>query len=239
VTGFELLVGLASAFGGIVATLAGFGIGSVITPILAARYGMKLAVAAVAIPHVIGTALRFWFLRRSLDRRVLLTFGVTSALGGLAGALLHARIGGRTLGLLLAGLLIFAGITGLLGVTIRFGKRSAWIAGALSGMLGGLVGNQGGIRAGAMMGFDVPKETFIATATAVGLFVDGMRVPVYLYTQGRELLAIWPAVLVATVGVVLGTIAGRAILGRLSEAAFKRVVSGLLVALGVSMLFIA
>lgn len=236
---FELLVALAAAAGGIVATLAGFGIGSILTPLLAARFGMKLAVAAVAIPHVVGTTLRFWFLRKSLDRRVLLSFGLPSALGGLTGALLHSRIGGRALGLLLAALLIFAGVTGLFGIVIKFGRRSAWIAGALSGMLGGLVGNQGGIRAGAMMGFDVPKEAFIATATAVGLFVDGMRVPVYLYTQGRELLAIWPVVLITTIGVVVGTIAGRAILGRLSEAAFKKVVSGLLVLLGVSMLFIA
>ena len=238
-TSFELLVAVASAAGGIVATLAGFGIGSVITPLLAARFGMRLAVAAVAIPHVVGTALRFWFLRKSLDRRVLRSFGLPSALGGLTGALLHSRIGGRALGYLLAALLIFAGITGLFGIVIKFGKRSAWIAGALSGMLGGLVGNQGGIRAGAMLGFDVPKEAFVATATAVGLFVDAMRVPVYLYTHGPELLAIWPVVLVATLGVIAGTIAGRAILGRLSEAAFRKVVSGLLVLLGVSMLFIA
>ena len=235
---FDLIVGFASVFGGIVATLAGFGIGSVITPLLAARFGMKLAVAAVAIPHVIGTALRFWFLRKSLDRRVLLTFGLTSAVGGLAGALLHTRVNAKALAYLLAGLLLFAGITGLFGITIRFGKKTAWLAGALSGMLGGLVGNQGGIRAGAMMGFDVPKEAFIATATAVGLLVDGMRVPVYLYTQGRELLAIWPVVLVATIGVVIGTIAGRAILGRLSEETFKRVVSVLLVGLGISMIAI-
>src|SRR5688500_20010875 len=94
---FELIVAIASAFGGIVATLAGFGIGSVITPLLAARYGMKVAVAAVAIPHITGTALRFWFLRKSLDRRVLLSFGLPSAIGGLTGALLHSRIGGRAL----------------------------------------------------------------------------------------------------------------------------------------------
>lgn len=236
---FDLIVAFASAIGGIVATLAGFGIGSIITPLLAVRFGMKLAVAAVAIPHVVGTAVRFWFLRKSLDRRVLLSFGVPSAIGGLTGAVLHGFIASRALGFLLAALLIFAGVTGLAGIVIKFGRRSAWIAGAVSGMLGGLVGNQGGIRAGAMMGFHVPKEAFIATATAVGLLVDGMRVPVYLYNQGRELVAIWPVVLVATIAVVAGTIAGRAILGRLSEAAFKKVVSGLLIVLGVSMFFIA
>jgi uncharacterized protein len=236
---FELIVAISSAIGGIIAMLAGFGIGSVITPLFAARYGMKLAVAAVAIPHVIGTAVRFWFLRKSLDRRVLLTFGVTSAIGGLAGALLHAWIDSRALAFLLGALLVFAGITGILGINLRFGRRGAWIAGAISGMLGGLVGNQGGIRAGAMLGFDVPKEAFIATATAVALFVDGVRVPVYLVTEGRELLSIWPIVAIATVGVVAGTVIGRVILGRLSEDAFRRVVSVLLVALGISMFFIA
>lgn len=235
---FETLVAIAAFAGAIVASLAGFGVGSIMTPVLAMRYGMHLAVAMVAIPHVIGTALRFWFLRKSLDRRVLLTFGVTSALGGLTGAVLHSWIGGRVLAYILAALLIFAGITGLLGIQLRFGRGGAWIAGALSGLLGGLVGNQGGIRAGAMLGFDVPKEAFVATATAVALLIDGARVPVYLYTEGAALMNVWRIIAVATVAVILGTIAGRAILGRIPEATFKRVVSGLILLLGISMLFV-
>jgi uncharacterized protein len=235
---FESLVALASFLGGIVASLAGFGIGSLITPLLAARYGMKLAVAMVAIPHVLGTALRFWFLRKSLDKRVLMTFGITSAIGGLTGAVLHSWIASRVLAYVLAALLIFAGFTGLLGIQLRFGRIGAWIAGALSGLLGGLVGNQGGIRAGAMMGFDVPKEAFVATSTAVALFIDGARVPVYLWTEGRELLKVWPVVAASVVAVILGTIAGRMILGKIPEAAFKRVVSGLILCLGISMLFL-
>jgi hypothetical protein len=236
---FETLVAVSAFAGAIVASLAGFGVGSIMTPVLAARYGMHLAVAMVAIPHVIGTALRFWFLRKSLDRRVLLTFGVTSALGGLTGAVLHSWIGGRVLAYILTALLIFAGITGLLGIQLRFGRGGAWIAGALSGLLGGLVGNQGGIRAGAMLGFDVPKEAFVATATAVALLIDGARVPVYLYTEGNALLNVWRIIAVATVAVIIGTIAGRAILGRIPEATFKRVVSGLILLLGISMLFVS
>jgi uncharacterized membrane protein YfcA len=235
---FETLVAIAAFAGAIVASLAGFGVGSIMTPVLALRYGMHLAVAMVAIPHVIGTALRFWFLRRALDRRVLLTFGVTSALGGLTGAVLHSWIGGRVLAYILAALLIFAGVTGLLGVQLRFGRGGAWIAGALSGLLGGLVGNQGGIRAGAMLGFDVPKEAFVATATAVALLIDGARVPVYLYTEGNALMNVWRIIAIATVAVLIGTVAGRMILGRIREATFKRVVSGLILLLGISMLFV-
>ena len=76
------------------------------------RCGTKLAVAAVAIPHAAGTALRFWLLRKAIDRRVLWSFGLTSAAGGLLGALLHRYAAGRALTLVFACLLIFAGVAG-------------------------------------------------------------------------------------------------------------------------------
>ncbi|HJT17755.1 MAG TPA: TSUP family transporter, partial [Thermoanaerobaculia bacterium] len=74
---------------GAIASVAGFGIGSILTPLLGWSVGVKLAVAAVSIAHVTGTAVRFWTLRHRVDRRVLQTFGVMSAGGGLLGALLH------------------------------------------------------------------------------------------------------------------------------------------------------
>lgn len=233
---FETLAVAASFFGGAVASISGFGIGSIVTPLLASRLGMGLAVPAVAIPHAAGTALRFFLLRQSLDRRILLTFGVASAIGGLAGAIMQMWMRGRVLTIILAVLLIFSGLTGLLGIKLEFRRRTAYVAGALSGVLGGLVGNQGGIRAGAMMGFNVSKEAFVATSTAVGLIVDGARVPVYLYHSGAELLSIWKLVAMMTAGVIAGTFAGRAVLGYLNEELFRRVVSGLILALGIWLL---
>ena len=41
---------------------------------------------------------------------------------------------------------------------MRLRRSVAWMAGALSGLLGGLVGNQGGIRSAALMTFDLPKK---------------------------------------------------------------------------------
>jgi uncharacterized membrane protein YfcA len=233
---FEVLVALASLAGGAIASISGFGIGSIITPLLVQRLGTKVAVAAVSIPHVIGTALRFFLLRKSIDRRVLLTFGVASAAGGLLGAVLHVWVAGRLLTILLGALLILSGTLGLFGITLQFRRRTAYAAGILSGVLGGLVGNQGGIRAGAMMGFGVSKEAFVATSTLVGLIVDGARVPVYLITQGSELLRVWPLIAIASIAVVIGTIAGRQLLSGLDEAMFRRVVSALIAALGIWLL---
>lgn len=235
---FHVVVTIAGFVAGTIASVAGFGIGSVLTPLLALELGTKLAVAAVSIPHVAGTAVRFWMLRGGVDRRTFVWFGLASAVGGLAGALLHADASSRDLGMLLGALLVFAAMSTLTGVMkrVRFGRRTAWIAGALSGAFGGLVGNQGGIRSAALLAFDGDKETFVATATAVGLIVDAARMPVYLATDQGALRAIWPLIASATIGVLLGTFSGRRLLARVPDAAFHRVVALLLLALGVWMI---
>jgi uncharacterized membrane protein YfcA len=233
-----VLLGLAGILAGGIAAVSGFGIGSLLTPVLALHVGTKLAVAAVSIPHALGTAQRFWLLRGHVDWGVVRSFGLTSALGGLAGALLQTRASSRALEVVFGMLLILAGISELTGWMrrVHWGPSAAWLAGAISGALGGLVGNQGGIRTAAMLGYDVPKESFVATATAIALFVDAARLPVYLLTQGREIAGIWSYLLIATCAVMVGTVLGRRILTRLSQTVFRHVVALLLLGLGVYLL---
>src|SRR5262245_37432730 len=232
---FAVVVGFVA---GAVASIAGFGIGSLLTPLLALRLGMQLAVAVVAVPHFAGTALRLWRLRAHVDRRVLGRFGIASAAGGLLGSIAHGLAPNAALAIVLGALLVFAGGLGVAGASsrLRFGRRTAWLAGALSGAFGGLVGNQGGIRSAALLGFDVPKEAFVATATAIGVVVDVARLPVYLVTQGRELADRWPLVTSATAGVLVGTVLGYRVLRRIPEPLFRRAVSILIALLGVALL---
>ena len=231
--GFDAIVFVASIVAGAIASVAGFGIGSVLTPLLALRLGMRAAVAAVSISHLIGTALRFWILRQHVDRRVLVTFGVASGVGGLAGALFQARASNVALTRVLAALLLFAGLSELFGIvrSIRLGRVGAWMVGALSGLFGGLVGNQGGIRSAGLLAFDVDKTSFVATATAVALIVDGVRMPVYAVTAGRDLVDAWLVILIATAGVVVGTVAGSRVLRQMPERTFRRLVAMLLLVL--------
>jgi uncharacterized membrane protein YfcA len=233
---FETLVTIAALVAGAVASIAGFGVGSILTPLLAIRVGTKLAVAAVSVPHLIATALRLVLIRQHLDKRIFLSFGITSAAGGLLGALLHTRFSSSILSYILGALLVFAGFMGATSLSkhLRFEGPAAWIAGALSGIFGGLVGNQGGIRSAAMLGMRVSKESLVATAIA--LIVDAARMPVYAAIQTKEVLAIWPLLLLATFGVVVGTLAGERILRKIPEPIFRRVLSLLILALGVSLL---
>ena len=235
--GFDTLIAVAAAFAGAIASVAGFGIGSILTPLFAIHFGTKLAVAAVSIPHLIATALRFVRIGEHVDKRVFVSFGITSAAGGLIGALLHARFSGTALSYVLGGLLVFAGMMGVTGLSrrMRFEGVAAWIAGALSGAFGGLVGNQGGIRSAAMLGMRVSKESFVATATAIALVVDLARMPVYAVVQGKEVLGIWPVLLLAIIGVVLGTLAGERVLRKIPEPLFRRIVSLIILTLGVAL----
>jgi uncharacterized protein len=236
---FHILLAVAAVVAGAVASVVGFGIGSLLTPLLALRVGTQLAVAAISIPHVFATALRFWRLRAHVDRRVLISFGVMSAVGGLTGALLHSFANNRALSIIFGLILIFVGTSELSGLARRmqFHGAVAWLAGALSGLFGGLVGNQGGIRSAALLGFDVDKQAFVATATAIGLVVDAARMPVYFATQAREIARIWPLILIATVGTLVGTLLGVRTLRRIPERVFRNIVAVFLLALGAYMTF--
>lgn len=234
----DVLIIIVAAIAGAIAAVTGFGIGSLLTPVLALQVETRLAVAAVSIPHVVGTALRLWLLQGRVDRRVLWSFGLTSAAGGLTGAMLHSWASNRWLTAVFGALLLFAAASEVTGLArrMRFQGSVAWIAGAISGLLGGLVGNQGGIRSAALLGFDLPKQTFVGTATAIGLSVDGARMPVYLAMQHDEIWAIWPWVALATVGITIGTVLGSRVLVRIPEVWFRRVLAVVLAILGGAML---
>jgi uncharacterized membrane protein YfcA len=135
-------------------------------------------------------------------------------------------------------LLMFAAGSQITGLArrMRFRGWAAWAAGATSGLLGGLVGNQGGIRSAALLGFDLSKTTFVGTATAIGLIVDGARLPIYLAIQSDALVTLWRWIVLAAVGVIAGTIVGSRMLQHIPERWFHRTLALVLALLGTTML---
>lgn len=234
---------LAAVFGvailsGSTAALVGFGIGSMLTPLLALRLGMDTAVGAVAIPHAVATALRCWRLRRSIDWNVLKGFGLLSAAGGLAGALVYTMLEADVLTRVLGGLLVLTSVAQFAGLAERWHPRGLAVAllGVGSGFFGGVAGNQGGLRAAALSAFDLSPLAFVATSTATGLLVDAARAPVYLYTAGTALAGLWIPITVAATGVTVGTILGERLLLGMSRETFRKVIAGALGVLGVWLL---
>jgi len=171
------------------------------------------------------------------NRRVLWNFGLTSATGGVIGAALYRWARNQWLSVIFGVLLLFAAVSEISGLArhMHFRGWIAWLAGALSGLLGGLVGNQGGIRSAALLGFELDKHQFVATATAIGLFVDGARMPIYVATQHEGLIQLREWIIAATAGVTVGTVLGSRTLARIPDVWFRRVLAIVLALLGSAM----
>ena len=235
---FQIILAIAAIVAGAVASLAGFGIGSLLSPLLALKTGLGIAVASVSIAHFFGTALRFFLLRKFLNRQILIRFGLASAAGGLAGALLHNIFQNVVLNIVFGCLLVFAGISGLTGLSnkLRLKGVIVWLAGVISGLFGGLVGNQGSIRSAALLGLDLDKDQFVATATGIALMVDVARMPVYLVAQWAQIMSYWQFILIMTFGVLIGTVGGKKILEKLPEYIFKKTVASIILLIGILVL---
>jgi uncharacterized membrane protein YfcA len=66
--------------------------------------------------------------------------------------------------------------------------------------------------------------------------VDAVRMPIYVWDSGRALLPLTVPILVATLGVTIGTVLGERMLFGLSVTTFRKVVAGLIGGLGIWLL---
>lgn len=232
---FAAAVALVGVVSGATAAVVGFGIGSLLTPLLIIRVDPHLAVGLIAIPHALATAVRYVQHRTAVDTSLFLRFGVPSAAGGLLGAVLQGAVTGRWLLVVLGALLV---ATGVASVRPRSTTRTplrlmAFLLGGLSGFFGGLAGNQGGFRAAGLSAFPLPPRAFLATSTAVALLVDLARTPVYLARSGRELMTFVPVIALASAGCIVGTVLGERLFLGMAADRYRRVMGIAVAAIGV------
>jgi uncharacterized protein len=237
----DIVIVVIAVAAGSIAAVSGFGIGSLLTPVLMMSMPTAEAVAVLAIPHAVATTIRLLRLRSDVDMPTFKQFGLASAVGGLAGAALQSRLASPTLTVVLAVLLVLAGTTELARHPLPLPPKPRWrlLGGVMSGLFGGLVGNQGGIRAAALLGFNLQPRQLVATATASALLVDAARVPIYLLTAGDTIAAASRLWILVTIGVTVGTVAGVPVLGRIPQSIYRRLVGGLLLVLGIALLVAA
>ena len=219
-------------------TMTGFGLSTSLTPIFALVYRTQIAVMLVAIVHLLNNVFRVGLFRKHVDVALVKRFGILSIVGALAGSLLQGTIQSDWLKIVLGvALIVLGGIEFVPGGSgWRFPRRFDQAGGLLSGFLGGLLGNQGAIRSAYLVNYDIPKESFIATATLIAIFIDSTRLPVYFLTQWSEIAQAWPLLLSVTLCAYAGTYTGKRLVGRVSQAAFKRLVNAMVVLLGVVMI---
>lgn len=181
---------LATFFAAALTVPAGFGLATMVTPVVFLWLEPHEAVAVVAIVHGAHNAWKLKLLRERVDFGAVRRFGWAMVLGALIGAVLNTMVEPDPL-LLIVGVALVA--LPLLSVTerwthFRLPDAEDRIGGFGSGFFGGLTGHQGALRAMFLQKRLPDKSEYAATAAVLALVVDLTRIPVYVALEGWAIL---------------------------------------------------
>ena len=249
-----LFLALLGAAASAITIVSGFGLNTVLVPAFAVLFPLPLAIAAVALVHLIASALRLIIFRAHINRKIALQFVPWAILGGIVGALILELLGavpviatyplfGVTKSVTAVKVVVGVTIAALSLYELRRGAEASGMsaigvsAGALaSGFFGGLSGNQGAIRSTVLIRAGLTPLGFAATGALAAIAIDLTRLVVYgtagsisgILADG----AIRDAIGAATVGAIAGALVGRQLLTTMSSARLHLVVGWSLVAGG-------
>lgn len=221
------------------ALLSGFGLGTILTPAFAFFYDVKTAVFLVAVVHLLNNLLKLGLFWKSVDWNILKRFGVLAVIGAFVGAFGQVYLQSEWLRWFLGFVLIMLGIKEWVPerYQFKFPKAIDPIGGFFSGLLGGLVGNQGAIRSAFLLSYKISKETFIATGVVLACLIDLTRIPVYWASYAQVFSGAWKNILFLIGITFAGTFFGKTMLKHVSLEHFRKFVAGVIVVMGVYFLF--
>jgi uncharacterized membrane protein YfcA len=120
---------------------------------------------------------------------------------------------------------------------IKKTNSTAIVGGGFSGFLAGLIGLGGAIRSMFLIVFNFPKEVYIATSAMIAFVIDLTRIPTYLFTKIVRDTSYYALLPFMVITAYFGVRTGKALLGRISQETFRKVVSIALFLVGIKLLF--
>lgn len=212
-----LLLGLAA---GTLSTVAGMGGGMLLVLSLSLATSPLYAVAHTAPALLLANAHRAWLYRAALDRRVAGAFILGTVPAALIGSLAAVTLPEGVVPWILLAVALFAVGRGLGWIPWAPGPRALTPAGAATGGLAAVSG--AGLVGPVLFATGLRGDVFIATASASAVAMHLARM--VGYGAGGLLRAdSFLTVVLVTLGLFAGNLAGRAIRERLREAQTTRV----------------
>lgn len=230
----DIVVLIAVAFGASWLTFfSGFGLGTLLTPVFILLFkDPVIAIAGTAIVHFLNNVFKFLLMKRNVNWKIVIPFGLAAIPAAFLGAMLISNIRDVVLGTYSFGskelevtllnlvfgvvLIVFALIELIPRWSLTFSKQKLWIGGAISGFFGGLSGHQGALRSAFLLKYKLDKEVFIATGIVVALIVDLVRTPIYFSKVDiTSISGGWLYIAIALSAALLGAILGKFLLKKI------------------------
>lgn len=247
-------VSLAALLASCLTFFSGFGLGTLLMPVVALFLPVEVAIAVTAIVHLANNLFKLALVGKKADCSVVWRFGAPAVLAALLGAWLLNMLSGlptlfeyQWLGREFAvsvvkfiiGVLILAFVW--LELSPRFAKMSfdaryLPLGGALSGFFGGLSGHQGAFRSMFLIKSGLDSQRFIATGVVLAVLVDVARMLVYGWSFSANTANVqWMMVLSASFSAFVGAYLGAKLLHKVTLRTIQRLVSVLLVLIGLGL----
>ena len=207
-----ILVTASAFFAAALTVPAGFGLSTILTPIVLLVLPPHEAVAVVALVHAAHNGAKTISMWESIEFSALKRYGVWLIVGSVIGASLQGLVPQKPMLGLMGAFLVCLPILALSEswTGYRIPEANDRLGGFGSGFMGGLSGHQGAIRAMFLSRRLPNKLNYAATASILALCVDLTRIPVYLLYRPDAItgeLAISLALVISAVsGVRLGKI---------------------------------
>ncbi|MFO7575063.1 MAG: sulfite exporter TauE/SafE family protein [Bacteroidales bacterium] len=227
------IVALAALLVAALTLFSGFGLGTLLMPVMAIFFPVEIAVAATAIVHLANNIFKALLIGRHANVKVLLRFAIPAVIAAFPGALLLTALSGMDpwwewsagakeymilpVNFIIAILMVLFAFIELLPYFEKLTIRQKWLplGGVLSGFFGGISGHQGALRAAFLTKAGLTREGFIGTSVMTAIMVDVARLIVYgvtFFSSKTTLLAepemkgilIW-GILAAFAGSFIGT----------------------------------
>jgi uncharacterized protein len=244
-----IIIAICAFLASLVTFYSGFGLGTILMPIVAIFFPLPIAISLTAVVHMLNNLLKAGLLLKNIDWKVAFQFGGAAILAAIPGAWLLQKlsflpplkkytlfsISGEISILHLAiGILLIFIATAELFPNKFFKIKNLFLGGALSGFFGGLSGNQGAIRSIFLVHSSLSKEAFIGTNAAIAAAVDIIRLSVYGLSFGQLLTRINIPLLFTTMcGAVLGVCIGMFFLKQMTINIIQKIIICLLYFLGI------
>jgi len=233
-----IAIGFVTLLASCIGTLSGFGLSTIMLPILLLFLPFTQVILLVSIIHWFHSGWNTLLFREGISWHLFAYFGIPGIVTSTFGARL---VGGEPehllpfLGVFLIGysfLLIFVP-----KFQLPYTRLIALMGGSLSGFFAGIFGMRGAVRSMFLSAFNLPKIVYLGTTGVIAFFVDSTRLFVYVLEGINIDPSLWWGLLLFVPASFVGSYIGRYLVYKISIQYFRKFVALFLLLVGLRLLF--
>ncbi|AKB79505.1 hypothetical protein MSHOH_3022 [Methanosarcina horonobensis HB-1 = JCM 15518] len=222
-----IFVALLTLLASLIGTLAGFGISTIMVPVLLTVLPLPQTLLFVGIIHWFNDIWKMLLFRKGIRWKLFLAFGLPGIFTSFIGSSLSLRISqeilSRALGVFLLVYVLFITFNRTFKLSQRLSVAVS--GGALTGFFAGIFGIGGEINAVALSAFNLEKAIYIATAGAISFMIDSTRIATYIGGGIRLNPAILSGFFVFIPMSLIGAMIGRKGVEKIPQEKFRNFVA--------------